>query len=179
MVFPKRPRRAHRINAFCERRLSAIHGWGVFARRAVPAGTRLLEYLGERVSKDESNARGLALQAAAARNGGPAVYIFEVNEEWDLDGDKPYNVARFVNHSCAPNCEVVNEEDRLFLYALRDLRAGEELTFDYGYDLQHFREHPCQCGSPSCPGYIVSAAQRPQLRKILARSRRLPAESGA
>lgn len=171
-VFPYRQPAAERVNAFCEIRRSRIHGQGIFTRRAIQEGTRLLEYRGELIDKEESNRRGLELFEVSKATGGAAVYIFDLNENFDLDGAKPWNPARLVNHSCAPNCEMVNEEDRLYLYALKDLRKGAELTFDYGYDVQHFLDHPCRCGAAGCVGYIVSRLQWDKLRKILARARR-------
>lgn len=168
----RRSRRgAQRVSPFCELRRSRIHGQGVFARYALPAGLKLGEYLGERIDKAESNRRGLEQEALAQKTGVAAVYIFDLNETHDLDGNKPYNWVRFVNHSCAPNCEVVNEDDRLFLYTVAPVARGAELTFDYGYDIAHFMDHPCRCGSANCPGYIVSAEQRDKLRQRLRKVR--------
>lgn len=129
-----------------EFRPSPIHGTGAFARRDIPAGTRVLEYRGERISKAESRRR------CAANN----VYIFALDEEHDLDGNVPWNAARFLNHSCAPNCEAVHEDGRIWITALRDIARGEELTFNYGYDLEDYRQYPCRCGASNCVGYIVA-----------------------
>ena len=142
--FPKRPGPLKSINPFCEIRLSPIHGKGVFASRRIRRGTRLIEYLGERIDKEESNRRGLELFEKAQQTGGASVYIFDVNEEWDLDGDKCYNDARLINHSCAPNSEMINEDDRLFLFALRDILPEEEITFDYGWDEDESLDEPPQ-----------------------------------
>lgn len=158
-----------RVNAFCEARQSVIHGKGIFSTRPIRKGVKIIEYLGERIDKEESNRRGLELFEKSLKTGGASVYIFDVNDEWDLDGDKPYNHARLINHSCEPNCEMVNEDDRLFLYALKDIRKGEELSFDYAYDMEHYKEHPCRCGTRSCVGYIVNSAQRKKLKRMLAR----------
>jgi hypothetical protein len=165
--FPKRPSPVKQVNAFCEVRNSPIHGKGVFASRFIRKGTRILEYVGERIDKEESNRRGLVLFEQSQKTGGAAVYIFDLNDEFDLDGNKDYNDARLVNHSCDPNCEMVNEDDRLFLYSLRDIRPEEELCFDYGYDIEHFMDHPCRCGAPNCVGYIVARSQWGQLRRRL------------
>ena len=132
--------------ALWETKASAIHGTGIFARGNVPAGTRLLEYVGERVSKEES------LRRRKTGN----FFVFIVTEEFDIDGAVNWNPARFINHSCAPNCEARMEEERIWVYALRDIAAGEELTFNYGYDLQDYEEHPCRCGAPECVGYMVA-----------------------
>jgi uncharacterized protein len=125
---------------------SPIHGVGGFARRAIPAGKAILEYLGERISKGES------LRRCEQNN----AFIFTLNDEQNLDGNVPWNLARFLNHSCAPNCEAEMEDDRIWIVAKRDIRAGEEITFNYGYDLVDYRDYPCQCGAPNCVGYIVA-----------------------
>lgn len=133
-------------NEWMEARRSPIHGTGGFARRAIPAGTRFIEYVGEKISKSES------LQRCSANN----EYIFTLTEELDLDGNVAGNPARFINHSCAPNCEAEQDGERILIFALRDIAAGEELSFNYGYDLEDYREHPCQCGAPNCVGFIVA-----------------------
>jgi len=175
--YPKRPSPVKQSNAFVEIRKSPIHGMGVFASRRIRKGTRIIQYIGERIDKEESNRRGLALFEEAQKTGGASVYIFDLNDEWDLDGNKPYNDARLINHSCEPNAEMVNEDDELWLYALRDILPGEEISFDYGYDLEHFLDHPCRCGKDACVGYIVSRAQWPELKRRLRGRKRKPATS--
>lgn len=167
--YPKRPNPVKQVNAFCEVRQSPIHGRGVFASRFIRKGTRIIQYIGELIDKEESNRRGLELMEEARLTGGASVYIFDLNDRWDLDGNKEYNDARLINHSCEPNAEMLNEEDQLWLYALRDILPGEEISFDYGYDIQHFLDHPCRCGTPSCVGYIVARSQWDKLRKRLRR----------
>jgi len=125
---------------------SPIHGQGGFATRFMPKAARVIEYIGERITKAESRRR------CEAQNW----FIFGLSEEFDLDGNVESNPARFLNHSCAPNCEAICEKDRLWIVALRDIRPGEEITFNYGYDLADYAEHPCQCGAPECVGYIVA-----------------------
>jgi SET domain-containing protein len=127
-------------------RSSGIHGIGGFALRAIVAGTLIVQYVGERISKAE------ALRRCEQDNR----FIFELDEEWDLDGDTPANPARLLNHSCQPNCEAENLNGQIWIVARRDIAPGEELTFNYGYDLSDFQEHPCRCGSPGCVGFIVA-----------------------
>lgn len=129
---------------------SAIEGTGGCARVAIGRGTRVIEYQGERISKAESLVR------CEANN----PYIFCLDETTDLDGSVEWNPARFLNHSCAPNCEAQMINGRIWIVALRDIAAGEEITFDYGYDWEDYKEHPCHCGAPGCFGYIVSAELR-------------------
>jgi SET domain-containing protein len=167
--YRKRSSMVKKVNVFCEVRQSPIHGRGVFASRSIRKGTRIIQYVGEKIDKEESDRRGLALFEESKKTGGASVYIFELNDQWDLDGNKESNDARLINHSCDPNSEMVNEDDELWLYALRDIRPEEEITFDYGYDIEHFLDHPCRCRSDSCVGYIVSRTQWNQLRKRLKR----------
>lgn len=127
-------------------RESPIHGLGGFAKSDIPKGARFLEYLGERIDKQESARR-------CEQNN---VYIFALNEHQDIDGNVAWNPARLLNHSCGPNCEAEFEDDRIWLAASRDIRAGEEITFNYGFDLENYHEYPCCCGSPNCVGYIVA-----------------------
>ena len=133
-------------NELYEVKPSGIHGMGIFARVGIPAETRILEYVGERISKKES------LRRRKENN----FFVFVVTNKFDLDGAVDWNPARFINHSCAPNCEARMEDERIWIYAVRELRAGEELTFNYGYDLQDYEEHPCRCGAPECLGYMVA-----------------------
>jgi SET domain-containing protein len=153
-----------------EVRGSAIHGQGVYAACEIEAGARIIEYVGELVDKEESEKRAWAQHEKAEETGDAAVYIFTLNKRWDIDGNVPWNTARLINHSCDPNCEAWIEGRRIFIYALRDIAAGEELGFDYGFDIECYQDHPCRCGSANCVGYIVSRDQWDQLREKLATS---------
>lgn len=153
-------------------RRSKIHGRGVIASRDIPSGTRIIEYVGERITKSESERRDEARAARAASGGDGCVYIFELNKRHDLDGHMSWNTARLINHSCDPNCESEKPRGRIWITARRDIAAGEELTFDYGFDVENWREHPCRCGSPKCVGYIVAKSHRWRLRRRLAKDRR-------
>jgi len=134
---------------------SPIHGWGGFARIEIPAGTRIIEYVGERIDKCES-ARRCELNNS---------YIFTVDDSFDLDGNVGWNLARFVNHSCAPNCDAEWIDGQIWVVANRFIRAGEEITYDYGYDLDDYASYPCHCGGPDCVGYIVAAELARFVRK--------------
>ena len=143
----------------CEVRGSAIHGRGVYATQDIPAEEKIIEYVGELVDKDESGLRGTAQHEHAIETGDAAVYIFNVSRKYDLDGNFPWNTARLINHSCEPNCEAWATGKKIFIHALQDIKAGDELTFDYGFDVDCFEDHPCRCGRESCVGYIVSRTQ--------------------
>ncbi|HEX2101632.1 MAG TPA: SET domain-containing protein-lysine N-methyltransferase, partial [Candidatus Synoicihabitans sp.] len=152
---------------------SRIHGSGLVAARAIPADTRIIEYIGEKVTKAEADRRDEARRAARQSGGDGCVYLFELNARYDLDGDVPHNLARLINHSCEPNAEPQIIRGRIWIVARRPIAAGEEVTFDYGFDFANWRDHPCRCGAPSCLGYIVRTNQRWRVRRALAREPKL------
>ena len=131
---------------------SRIEGTGVFAKRRIHRGARIIEYCGERVASDR----------LVAPTGGPEsarVYAFRLNETVVIDGARNGNESRFINHSCAPNCEAYAFDDRLYIYALADITRGEELTFDYKLTPQsglsvdsQTDDHSCSCGADNCRG---------------------------
>jgi len=134
---------------------SSIHGTGGFATGPIRAGTLLIEYVGQIITKAES------LRRCEAGN----TSIFELDDERDIDGAVSWNPARFLNHSCAPNCDTELIDSQIWIVARRDIAAGEEITFNYGYDWEDYREYPCRCGAPGCLGYIVSEEFFPALRE--------------
>jgi len=149
-----------------EIRNSGIHGRGLFATETVPRGTRLLEYVGEKITKAEARRRAERQVELAKNGGGGAVYIFELNQRSDLDGNVEWNPARLINHSCRPNCVAYRSRGHIWIEAKRRLRLGEELTYNYGYDAEHYRDHPCRCGLSGCLGYIVAPGQRRRLARL-------------
>ncbi len=153
-----------------ELRESAIHGSGLFAAKPIPRGTRILEYVGERINKTEGYRRAMRQLRRAAKGREGAVYIFEISRRWDLDGNVPWNPARLINHSCQPNCETRIDRGRVWIYSKRRIVPGEELSYDYGYEVDFYQDHPCRCGAPNCVGFIVRRDQWPKLRRLLARS---------
>ncbi len=149
-----------------EIRNSGIHGRGLFASKFIPKDTWIVEYLGEKVDKEESERRSDHLLERSKLNGGARVYTFILSDDLDIDGDFEYNDARLVNHSCDPNVEAqVWDEKEIWFIAMRDIQPGEELLYNYGFDLESWQEHPCGCGSIRCPGYIVDEDLWPKLRK--------------
>ena len=161
-----------------EVRRSKIHGKGVFATRRIPKGTRLIEYKGERISWEEADRRyDDSIQPHHT-------FLFAVDDKTVIDGGRYGNDARWINHSCDPNCEAVEEDGRIFIESIRDIEPGEELTYDYSYilDERHTAavkaRYPCYCGSPKCRGTILGNKRR--FREKLAREeRRLRAERRA
>jgi uncharacterized protein len=143
-----------------EVRKSHIHGRGVFARRDIPAGTRLMEYVGLPISKKKS------AELTMKQNR----YLFTLNGASDLNGKVSWNPARLINHSCEPNCEAnLDDNDRIWIFSIKPIPSGQELTFNHGYGLENFTNFPCRCGAPSCAGYMVSEELIPVVRSLLVR----------
>jgi SET domain-containing protein len=153
-------------SAWITSRRSAIHGRGVYARRAIPDGTRVIEYTGERITKVEAAQREIKRLARRDLGQDDCVYIFELNARHDLDGRNRNNVARLINHSCAPNCRVEVVRGRIWIIARRDIAPREELTFDYGFKFSEWRHHVCLCGAAKCAGFIIAKDQRWRLRRV-------------
>lgn len=151
----------------CEVRSSSIHQRGLFATRDIKKEEYIIQYIGEKISKEESTRRALEWEETARETGEGLVYIFELDDDWDLDGRLGDNPARYMNHSCDGNCEAVNAEGEIWIMARKKIKKGEELVYDYGYDMEHFLDHPCLCGSDNCIGYIVREDQRKKVKKLL------------
>src|SRR5260370_33816942 len=157
-----------------EVRDSPLHGLGVFAARRIPRGTRVIEYRGEGVSHAEADRRYDHKDAGDNR-----AYLFMVDARTVIDAGVDGNEARFVNHSCAPNCESVIENQRVYIDALRTIEPGEELTYDY--QIQREADDPpdidaifaCRCGFERCRGTMLWPPPRaPRPRPAGRRSRR-------
>jgi SET domain-containing protein len=148
---------------------SKIHGTGVFAKKNIPADTVIIEYVGERITKKESDRRYQVAWDRAQKGNGEkgTVYIFTLNDKYDIDGDVPWNTAGFINHSCDPNCETDIIDDHIYIISLRPILSGEELSYNYGYDFESWQDHPCNCGAPNCVGYILDEEHWPKLKRKL------------
>jgi SET domain-containing protein len=139
-----------------EVRDSQVHGLGAFALRRIRKGTRIIEYQGERVSHQEADRRYESKDANDAHT-----FLFIVDSKTVIDAGVGGNEARFLNHSCNPNCESVIENRRVFIEALRTIEPGEEMTYDY--QIQREDDDPpdideifaCRCGFPQCRGTML------------------------
>ncbi|WP_198120100.1 SET domain-containing protein [Massilia rhizosphaerae] len=144
-----------------EVRKSPVHGNGVFALRPIAAGERIIEYRGERITWDEATRR-------AAERGGPVnhTFYFSLADGNVIDGGRRGNDARWINHACEPNCEAYEDDGRVYIHALRDIDAGEELNYNYAliYDERHTpalkRLFACRCGTPACTGTMLAPKKR-------------------
>jgi uncharacterized protein len=141
-----------------EVRRSRIQGRGVFATRKITAGSELIEYRGEHIDEDEADRRYPWHDDEPHHT-----FLFRLDDGSIIDAAVGGNAAKYINHSCDPNCEAVEDEDgRIFIYSLRDIRRGEELTYDYNFVLDephnaaNKRLYPCFCGAEKCRGTILA-----------------------
>jgi len=151
-------------NPYLEVRPSAIEGSGAFARCCIPKGTRIIEYAGERITPAMAHDR----YGRDSRwvddffDEEPHFYLFTVDSNIIIDGGVNGNEARFINHSCMPNCEAVTENGRAYIEALRPIKEGEELTFDYRLDggpdvtEEDKLRYACFCGTAFCRGTMLA-----------------------
>ena len=151
----------------CKVKTSEIHGHGLYATADIDAETQIIQYVGEKITKEESKKRALEWEDEARETGEGLVYIFELDGNYDIDGRLGDNPARYMNHSCDGNCEAINSDGKIWIVAIQDIKKGDELVYDYGYDMEHFLDHPCLCGSRKCIGYIVREDQRTKVKKLL------------
>jgi SET domain-containing protein len=163
------------ISRWIVSRRSGIHGRGIYARTAIPDGTPVIEYIGEKITKAEAARREQQRLARLRAGGDGSVYIFDLNKRHDLDGRHSRNLARLINHSCAPNCRAETIRGRIWIIARRDIAPGEELGFDYGFPFNEWPHHPCRCGARGCVGYIVNKPQRWRVRRLLRHQKNPPA----
>lgn len=148
-----------------EVRRSKVHGLGAFALRRIRKGTRIIEYLGERVSHQEADRRYEGKDANDAHT-----FLFIVDAKTVIDAGVDGNEARFLNHSCNPNCESVIESRRVYIEAIRTIEPGEEMTYDY--QIQREEDDPpgidevfaCRCGFPRCRGTMLWPPDPPKRR---------------
>jgi hypothetical protein len=142
-------------------RRSGVHGKGVFALQDIAEGETLIEYVGQVISWDEAQDRH-----PHDPNDPNHTFYFHVNEDRVIDALYGGNSSRWINHSCAPNCEADEDNDRIFIKAIRNIAAGEELNYDYGliidepYTKKLKAEYPCWCGSANCRGTLLSPKER-------------------
>ncbi len=159
---------------YIEVKTSGIHNKGVFAKKKILKGTRITEYIGRKISKEESTQIQNRMQEEYENNRETcaATYIFEIDETHDLDGDIENNDPKYINHSCNPNCEVDIIDGRIWIDAIQDIEPGEEITYNYGFDINEkdpyeFKKHPCECGSQNCVKYILCKEDWPKAKELL------------
>jgi SET domain-containing protein len=144
-----------------EIRSSPLQGLGAFAKRAIPSGTRLIEYVGQRITSDEADAKYDDEDGERHHT-----FLFSIDDDVVIDAAFGGNEARFINHSCDPNCDAVIEDGRIWIETIRDVRRGEELAYDYAYELEERhspaakKRYPCHCGAANCRGTILAKKKK-------------------
>ena len=138
---------------------SNIDNKGLYASKDIKAKTIIIYYKGKIITKKETDRN-------PKYDNNKAIYLFNLNSRYDLDGDFKNNTARLINHSCNPNCEVAGKGLKLWIFALRDIKKDEELSYDYGFGFdEDYKQFPCKCGSKKCCGYIVREGSRWRIKK--------------
>ncbi len=148
-------------------RPSAIQGMGAFATRPIRKGTRIIEYLGERITDEEADRRYDDLSMERHHT-----FLFSLGDGTSIDASFEGNEARFINHACAPNCEAILEDGHIYIDAIRNIKTGEELFYDYAYERQDAEDdeelskhYKCLCGSPKCRGTILAPRKETKTKK--------------
>ncbi len=149
---------------------SRVHGYGIFAKKNINKDTLIIQYVGEKVTKKEGDRRSeerIRKYLNSEKTG--SVYIFELDKKFDIDGSPSYNKARYINHSCDPNCEVDVVNGEIWIKSIKSIKKNVELSYDYGYDFDKddYTDHICKCGSNKCIGFIISRDQWKKYKKLL------------
>jgi len=138
---------------------SKIDKNGLYANCDIKKGTKIIEYKGKIISVKKS-------AEDPKFDNEKAIYLFNINKRLDLDGNFKFNTARLINHSCNPNCEVLGSGLKIWVYAMKNIKKGDELSYDYGFSFdEDYKQFPCRCGSSNCVGFIIREGSRWRLKK--------------
>jgi len=138
---------------------SNIDNKGLYAAKNITSAKIIINYKGKLVTKKE-------VEKNPKFDNDKAIYLFNINNRYDMDGDFKYNDARLINHSCNPNCEVEGKGLKLWIVAIKDIKKGEELSYDYGFGYdEDYKQFVCKCGAKNCVGYIVREGSRWRIKK--------------
>tara|TARA_B110000263_G_C15004545_1_gene372119 strand:+ start:81 stop:533 length:453 start_codon:yes stop_codon:yes gene_type:complete len=138
---------------------SNIHHKGLCAARDIKITEKIIEYKGKKITHEYAEEN--------AKYGYDVTYLFTLNKKYLIDGDFNFNAARLINHSCDPNCEVLDtSKTKIWITAMKDIKKNEELTYDYGFSYDsNYKDHKCKCGSKNCVGFIVREGSRWRIKK--------------
>ena len=167
-------------NRYYELRPSKIQGRGAFALRPIRKGTRVDEYVGEVIDQDEADRRYDDAQMKRHHT-----FLFSLDNGKVIDAAVGGNDSRFINHSCDPNCQAIEEDSRIFIEALRSIKEGEELVYDYAFERQKDtteedeKLYMCKCGAPNCRGTILAPEKPKTKRKASAKKKGAGKKKGA
>ena len=148
------------------RKKSGINNWGLFASKSISKGEKVIEYKGKKYTHKQVDENDKF-------DNSKAIYLFTLNDKYVLDGDTNTNTAKYINHSCDPNCDVDIIKGKIWISAIKDIKKGDELSYDYGFGYdKDFRQFPCKCGSKNCCGYIVRDDQRWRINRKFAKTKK-------
>ena len=140
-------------------RRSKIDNLGLYAAKNIKNGEKIIEYKGKIITTKEA-------EENPKYDNDKAIYLFNLNKRYDLDGDFKFNTARLINHSCNPNCEVFGKGLKVWVYAMKNIKKGEELSYDYGFSFdEDFQNYPCRCGAKDCAKFIIREGSRWRIKK--------------
>ena len=143
------------------------NGRGLYAAKDIKEGTRIIDYVGKIITKKQTE------ESKKFDNLKP-IYLFNLNNKYDLDGNYSWNNARLINHSCLNNCDYEGRGLKLWVLAIKNIKKNEELTCDYGFGYDSdYKQFPCKCGSINCAGYIVREASRWRINKKFIKNQRI------
>jgi len=135
------------------------NGMGLYADKDIKKGTIIIDYVGKIITKKQTE------NSEKFDNTKP-IYLFNLNNRYDLDGDVSWNTARLINHSCSNNCDYEGKGLKLWVVAIKNINRGEELTCDYGFAYDSdYKQFPCKCRAKNCCGYIVREGSRWRIKK--------------
>ena len=144
-----------------------INGKGLYATKDIKTGTRIINYVGKIITKKQT-------EKSEKFDDTKPIYLFNLNNRYDLDGDVNWNTARLINHSCTNNCEYEGVGLKLWVTAIKDIKKGDEITCDYGFGYdEDYKRFPCKCRSKNCVGYIVREGSRWRINKKFKKNYRI------
>ena len=144
---------------------SKINNLGLFAGRDFKKGKKVIEYKGKKYTHKQ-------VEEDDRYDNSKAIYLFILNKKLVLDGDIRLNIAKYINHSCNPNCEVDIIKGKIWILAIQDIKKGDELSYDYGFGYdKDYKQFRCKCGSKNCCGYIVRDDQRWRINRKFAKTK--------
>ena len=148
------------------RKKSGINNWGLFAGQDFKKGDKVIEYKGKKYTHKQ-------VEDDDRFDNSKAIYLFTLNKKIVLDGAIKSNTAKYINHSCNPNCEVDIIKSKIWILAIQDIKRGDELSYDYGFGYdEDYKQFRCKCGSKNCCGYIVRDDQRWRINRKFAKTKK-------
>ena len=142
-------------------------GRGLYATQDIKQGARIIDYVGKIITKKQT-------EVSEKFDNLKRIYLFNLNNKYDLDGSYSWNTARLINHSCLNNCDYEGKGLKLWVVAIKDIKKGDELTCDYGFSYDSdYKQFPCKCDSINCVGYIVREGSRWRINKKFKKNQRI------